>query len=69
VLQRAGEGGWRYLRTRFRFWPGQHALIEGPLRQRVLARMKEIDPAFADWMVTVTYRTHSLQQESGPPAG
>jgi hypothetical protein len=31
--------------------------------------MKEIDPAFADWMVTVitvTYRTHTLQQESGP---
>jgi len=56
--QRAGEApdGWRYLRTRFRIWPGQHGLIENTVRQRILAAMREIDPGFEDWMVTVTYR-------------
>jgi moderate conductance mechanosensitive channel len=56
AAQRAGEEGWPYLRTRFRIWPGQQALIETAVRQRVLAAMRELEPAFADWMVTVTYR-------------
>ncbi len=55
-VQRAGEDGWRFLRVRFRLWPGQQALVEGPFRQRTIARMRELDPAFQDWMVTVTYR-------------
>jgi moderate conductance mechanosensitive channel len=56
VVQSAGDDGWRYLRTRFRIWPGQQSLVETALRQRTIAAMKELDPAFADWMVTVTYR-------------
>lgn len=35
---------------------GQQKLIEGPLRQRLVAGMRELDPDYADWMVTVTYR-------------
>jgi len=56
VIQSTGDGGWRFLRTRFRIWPGQQSLIENALRQRTIAAMKELEPAFADWMVTVTYR-------------
>lgn len=52
----AGEGGWRYLRLRFRVWPGQGALIENVFRQRVVSAMRQRDPHYADWMVTVTYR-------------
>ncbi|MFC1575625.1 mechanosensitive ion channel family protein [Gemmatimonadota bacterium] len=52
----AEGGGWRYLRLRFRVWPGQGPLVETVFRQRVLAAMKELDPDYADWMVTVTYR-------------
>jgi moderate conductance mechanosensitive channel len=55
-VQQAGDEGWRYLRTRFRIWPGQQALIETSLRQRTIAAIREIEPTFADWMVTVTYR-------------
>jgi moderate conductance mechanosensitive channel len=51
-----GDDGWRFLRTRFRIWPGQQALIENAIRQRTIAAMKELDSTFADWMVTVTYR-------------
>ncbi len=59
TVKRAGEGGWRYLRIRFRIWPGQQALMEGPLRQRAVARMKEMEPEYPDWKVTVTYRAYA----------
>jgi moderate conductance mechanosensitive channel len=59
AVRQAGDDGWRFLRTRLRIWPGQQALIEGPFRQRVIAAMREIEPGYADWMVTVTYRTQA----------
>jgi small conductance mechanosensitive channel len=49
-------GGWRYLRLRFRVWPGQGMLVETVFRERVLAEMRGIDPDYPDWMVTVTNR-------------
>jgi small conductance mechanosensitive channel len=55
-LQETKGGNWRYLRIKFRLWPGQGALIENTFRQRVVAMMKELYPQYADWMVTVTYR-------------
>ncbi len=53
---RAEPAGWRYVRVKFRLWPGQGALIEQTFRQRVLAAMRALDPAYADWMVSVVYR-------------
>ncbi|HLU25060.1 MAG TPA: mechanosensitive ion channel domain-containing protein [Longimicrobiales bacterium] len=50
------EGGWRYLRVKFRLWPGQTQVIETAFRQRLLAALKSLDPAYQDWMVSVTYR-------------
>ncbi|MBN1846373.1 MAG: mechanosensitive ion channel [Sedimentisphaerales bacterium] len=47
----------RYIRLRFRLWPGQQALVETALKPRVAALMRTICPEFADWMVTVTYTT------------
>jgi moderate conductance mechanosensitive channel len=61
----AGEGAWTYLRLRFRIWPGQTALIETTFRQRVLAAMKELDPGYGDWMITVVSRV----EEEPPPRG
>lgn len=55
-VREAGDGGWRYVRIRLRLWPGQQALVETALRQRVLASMRQVDEGFADWMVAVTYR-------------
>ncbi|MBT8395723.1 MAG: mechanosensitive ion channel [Gemmatimonadetes bacterium] len=49
-------GGWRYLRLRFRLWPGQGALVENLFRQRILAAVRELEPDYQDWMVSVTYR-------------
>lgn len=55
-VQRAEPGGWQFLRLKFRLWPGQGALIETSFRQRLLTTLKQLDPNYADWMVTVTYR-------------
>jgi len=51
------SGHWKYLRLKFRLWPGQTALIETTFKQRILTLMKTQFPEYADWMITVTYRT------------
>lgn len=58
----AGAGLWRYARVKLRLWPGQGALVESALRPRVTARLKELDPTYADWMVVVTYRTEAVRR-------
>ncbi len=55
-VQKAGEDGWRYLRIKLRVWPGQQTLIENVFRQRLLASLRQLNTAYADWMVVVTYR-------------
>jgi moderate conductance mechanosensitive channel len=52
----AGQGEWRFVRVKLRIWPGQGALIEGAFRQRLLATLRKLDPEYADWMVTISYR-------------
>ena len=56
-IKEAESGNWRYLRVKFRIWPGQGGLIETTFRQRVIAVMKKMHQEYADWMVTVNYRT------------
>jgi moderate conductance mechanosensitive channel len=63
----AGPGGWRYLRVKFRVWPGQQAVVETVFRQRVLAHMRTLDEKYADWMAPVSYRVVADRQaRSGP---
>jgi moderate conductance mechanosensitive channel len=57
AVQETTPDGWRYVRTRFRVWPGQQALVESSYRPRLIAALKERDPAFQDWMLNVTYRS------------
>lgn len=54
--RRAGPDGWRYARIKFRVWPGQTAVVENAIRQRILGALRTVDDGYADWMVTVTYR-------------
>ncbi|HEY8469470.1 MAG TPA: mechanosensitive ion channel domain-containing protein [Longimicrobiales bacterium] len=67
-VRAAEPGGWRFVRVKFRLWPGQGALIEDTFRQRVIHALRELDPGYADWMVTVTYRT-AEESESRPLTG
>ncbi|HUF76322.1 MAG TPA: mechanosensitive ion channel domain-containing protein [Longimicrobiales bacterium] len=55
-VRSADPGGWRYLRVKLHIWPGQGALLESTMRQRVLAALRCLSSDYADWMVTVTYR-------------
>jgi small conductance mechanosensitive channel len=52
----AAPGDWRFIRVKFRVWPGQGALIENAFRQRALASLRQLDEEYADWMLTITYR-------------
>ena len=55
-VKEAKGGNWRYLRVKFRLWPGQSAIIETTFKQRVIDFMKRLYPAYADWMITIAYR-------------
>jgi moderate conductance mechanosensitive channel len=52
----AAPGDWRFIRVKFRLWPGQGAFVESAFRQRVLAALRRIDGDYADWMITISYR-------------
>jgi moderate conductance mechanosensitive channel len=52
----AQPGGWRFGRVKLRIWPGQGGFIETALRQRMLAALRRLDPDYADWMLTISYR-------------
>jgi moderate conductance mechanosensitive channel len=57
-------GGWNYLRAQFKIWPGQGTLVETTFRQQITYVMKAFDSNYADWMVTITYRTIRTSQSS-----
>lgn len=50
-------GGWEFVRVHFKIWPGQGDLIQTTFRQQIVRTMKSLDGDYADWQVTVTYRT------------
>jgi small conductance mechanosensitive channel len=52
----AQGGGWEFMRIHFKIWPGQGNLIENTFRQQVNRAMKNFDPEYADWQITVIYR-------------
>jgi len=55
-IKEAKGGDWRYLRVKFRLWPGQTAIIEITFKQRVIDFIKKLYPDCADWMITIAYR-------------
>jgi small conductance mechanosensitive channel len=59
-VEAADPAGWKFLRVKFTIWPGQGSLIENTFRQQTVNAMKIFDPAYADWMVSVTYRAMNI---------
>jgi small conductance mechanosensitive channel len=49
------SSGKEYLRVKFRLWPGRGGPIETIFRQEILQALRDIDPTYMDWMVTVNY--------------
>jgi len=50
------DGQWRYLRIKFKLWPGQIKIIEETFKERVVQVLKKSYADYASWMITVTYK-------------
>ena len=49
------QSGKEFLRIKFRIWPGRGSALETTVKQEIVQSLKELDPGYADWMVTVNY--------------
>lgn len=47
--------GKEFLRVKFRVWPGRGTPIETTFRQELTQSFKDLDAAYADWMISVYY--------------
>lgn len=67
--QKKTSGGRRFLRLKFRIWPGRGAPLETSLKQELTGELKKLDPAYADWMVMVYYEIEEKAVRPGlhPP--
>lgn len=59
----ATTSGDSYLRIKYRIWPGQGAILEGPVAGAVMQTMKQLEPGYERWMVSVHYRSESPGQD------
>jgi len=49
------HSGREFFRFKFRIWPGRGSVLETILKQEIVWSLKELNPAYADWMVAVNY--------------
>jgi small conductance mechanosensitive channel len=59
------RSGKEFLRIKFRIWPGRGTALETTLKQEIVQSLKELDSAYADWMVTVNYEVEKNHLRSG----
>ncbi|MGB5606381.1 MAG: mechanosensitive ion channel domain-containing protein [Gammaproteobacteria bacterium] len=59
------DAGKRFLRVKFRIWPGRGAPIETTFKQDVVQALKGIDDSYADWKVSINYE---VQRRTPAPA-
>lgn len=55
------RSGKRFLRIKFRIWPGRGTILETVSRQEIVQRFKELDPNYADWMISVGYEVEKTK--------
>jgi small conductance mechanosensitive channel len=61
------DGGWSYLRVKFRIWPGQGALLDQAVKPAICRAMRSLQPAVADWRVSVHHRAESRNPQRRLP--
>jgi small conductance mechanosensitive channel len=49
------QSGRIFLRTKFRIWPGRGNPLETGIKSEIVQALKQFDPAYSDWMVSVSY--------------
>jgi small-conductance mechanosensitive channel len=61
------NAGKEYLRIEFHIWPGRGSHLETAFKQELLFALRELDPKYEDWMVSINYeaekKSASLQDE------
>ncbi|WP_300462324.1 mechanosensitive ion channel domain-containing protein [Desulfobacula sp.] len=55
-IKEVSDAQWRYLRIKFKLWPGQIKIIEDTFKERVVQLLKTTSEDYAPWMITVTYK-------------
>ena len=60
------SAGNSYLRIKFRIWPGRGSPIEGAFRQGMIQAIRQIDPSYTDWMVSVNYEVETYAPRARP---
>ena len=55
-IKEVKTGQWRYVRIKFKLWPGQIKIIEETFKERVIELLRKSHPAYASWMITVSYK-------------
>jgi small conductance mechanosensitive channel len=53
------QSGKEFLRIKFRIWPGRGTVLETTLKQEIVQSLKDLDVAYADWMVSVNYEVET----------
>jgi len=51
----ATSSGRRYLRVKFRIWPGRGSAIENEFRKETFDTLKKLDEKYAEWMIAINY--------------
>ena len=59
------RSGKEFLRIKFRIWPGRGTVLETTLKQEIVQSLKELDPVYADWMVSVSYEVEKKSAAIG----
>ena len=49
------SSGRRFLRVKFRIWPGRGSAIENEFRKEVFDALKKLDPTYTEWMIAINY--------------
>lgn len=49
------SAGRRFLRVKFRIWPGRGAAIENEFRKEIFATLKKLDETYTEWMISINY--------------
>ena len=55
-IKDAKAGQWRYMRIKFKLWPGQMKIVEETFKEMVVQILKKSYTDYAAWMITITYK-------------
>ncbi|MCC5793180.1 MAG: mechanosensitive ion channel [Chromatiales bacterium] len=59
------SAGREFMRVKFRIWPDRVEPISQSFRQELLHGLRQLDPGYMDWMVTVNFEVEEARPASG----